>query len=488
LATRTLRVSALIASFLAFVVPTALAAPAPADLDTAFGSHGVAVVAGPPGPQLHTQAPAKMALGPGGEIYVLYANEPPCSTFSECAIEWSVGRFSADGVRDAGFGTGAGSALTVHGNEYEPAALAVGPDGKPVVAALDRGRVVVARFDQSGHLEAMLGANDGSPLFGGAYEPPVVAAQADGKVLVSVGASEVLRIVRYLPNGERDPSFGSGGEATVALETRSRPAGLLLGAGGAISVAAPQCCGGSPPYGEGFAVARFLGDGRPDPALAGRGQALFATPGARGNVEAAALAPDGSTFIVFEVEGERVSTVGNVVKLRPDGSADTGFGKNGYSRFPFTVDSLAIDGSGRLVAGGWSGSAAIGRMRPGGGMDRAFAGGAEAKLAATGPATTVALQSKGRIVAQTEPCCGTTKSFSLFRLVGGTSRARCFGHRATIVGTAKPDEIEGTPHRDVIAALGGADKVRALGGDDVICGGRGRDSLGGGPGHDTVRP
>jgi uncharacterized delta-60 repeat protein len=466
----------------------AAAAPAPADLDRGFGSQGAAVVEGPSGAQLHTQANAEMVLGPGGEIYVLYANESPCPGFNECTIEWSVERFSADGVRDTGFGIGAGSALIVKGNEYEPAALALGPDGKPVVAALDQGRVVVARFDQSGHIEAMLGANDGNPLFGGAYEPPVLAVQADGKVLVAVGGAAALRIVRYLPSGERDPGFGSGGEATTMLETRNRPAGLLLGADGTISIAAPQCCGGSPPYGEGFALARFLGDGRPDPALAGRGQTLFATPGARGNVEAAVLGADGAVFIVFEVSTEQASTVGNVVKLQPDGSPDATFGKNGYSRFAFTVDSLALDGMGRLVAGGWSGRAAVGRMRPGGGLDRTFAAGAEALLAATGPVTAVALQSKGRVVALTEPCCGTTKSFSLYRLVGGTSHARCLGHKATIVGTAKPEEIEGTPHRDVIAALGGADKVRALGGNDVICGGRGRDALFGGPGRDTMRP
>src|SRR4051794_26135520 len=144
-----------------------------------------------------------MALGPGGEIFVLFANAAPCTEFSGCPIEWSVARYSADGVRDQGFGGGPGSVLSVTGNEYEPADLAVGPEGKPVVVALDKGRVVVARFDRSGHLEAMLGATDPNPLFGGAYTPPVVAVQGDGKVLVAVGDTERLRLIRYLPNGER---------------------------------------------------------------------------------------------------------------------------------------------------------------------------------------------------------------------------------------------------------------------------------------------
>jgi uncharacterized delta-60 repeat protein len=439
------------------------------------------VVEGPSGPQFNSQAPPKTVIGPQGEIFVLFANTAPCAEFSGCSVEWTVARFSPDGVRDSGFN----AHLTVKGNEYEPGDLAVGADGKPVIAVLDRGRVTVARFDAGGNLETMLGASDASPLTGGAYTPPVVAVQGDGKALVAVGNGFDLRIVRYLADGQRDSGFGNGGEATMTLPTRSRPAGIMLGAGGSVSLAAPQCCGGSAPFGEGVAFARFLSDGKPDSGFAGSGQVFLPTPGAQGNVEAAALAPDGGAYIVFEVSTETVSTVGNVVKLRPDGSVDTSFAKNGYSRVPMSVDDLVVDGKGRLVAGGWDGAAAVFRMRPGGGADRTFAGGTPVKLKSSGPAT-LALQSKGRIVALGEPCCGP-KSATLYRLVGGTDRRRCLGRKATIVGTAQRDEITGTQHRDVIAALGGADKVRALGGPDIVCGGKGKDELFGGAGRDEVR-
>lgn len=249
----------------------------------------------------------------------------------------------------------------------------------------------------------------------------------------------------------------------------------------------PQCCGGSPPFGEGIAFARFLDNGQPDPGLAGSGQTLLPTPGAEGNVEAAVLAPDDGAYIAFEVDAGTTATVGNVVKLRPDGTIDSSFGKEGFARFPIAVDSLAVDRRGRLVAGGWSGSAAISRLRPGGGPDRTFAAGTPVKLAASGPATRVALQGDERIVALGEPCCGTEKTFTLFRLIGGTDRTRCLGHRATIVGTQGPNEIVGTPHRDVIAGLGGKDTIRGLAGPDLICGGKGRDKTLGGPGRDQVR-
>ncbi|HEX6752055.1 MAG TPA: hypothetical protein VF093_00515 [Solirubrobacterales bacterium] len=429
-----------------------------------------------------------MALGPGGEIFVLFANAAPCAGFGECTIEWSLARFSPDGVRDSAFGSGPGSALAVHGSEYEPADLAVGPDGRPVVAAFDEGRVVLARFDRGGHLEAMLGAGEASALLGYGYRPPLLAVQGDGKVVVAVGSFEELSIVRYLPNGERDPGFGAGGETRVAMGMQSHPAELLLRADGRIALAISRCCGGSPLSGEGVGFVQLLANGQPDPALNGSGQVLLPTPGARGNVEAAALASDNGAYIVFEMDMETVATTGHVVKLRPDGAVDTAFARDGFSRIPMPgVDDLVIDGKGRLVASGWNGGAAVLRTRPGGGADRTFGGGAPVPLKSSGPAGVVALQAKGKIVALGEPCCGP-KGASLYRLTGGTDHTRCLGRKATFVGTNGRDEITGTPRRDVIAALGGRDEVLGLGGRDVICGGKGKDDLFGGPGRDEVKP
>jgi Ca2+-binding RTX toxin-like protein len=64
--------------------------------------------------------------------------------------------------------------------------------------------------------------------------------------------------------------------------------------------------------------------------------------------------------------------------------------------------------------------------------------------------------------------------------VAGTPR--CFGQRATIVGTSRADVIRGTPRADVILALGGADEISGRGGDDRICGGRGNDRISAGAG------
>jgi Ca2+-binding RTX toxin-like protein len=69
---------------------------------------------------------------------------------------------------------------------------------------------------------------------------------------------------------------------------------------------------------------------------------------------------------------------------------------------------------------------------------------------------------------------------------GLIARPRCFGKRATIVGTAKADRMRGTKGRDVIVGLGGNDKISGLGGNDLVCGGAGSDYISPGDGSDKV--
>jgi len=131
----------------------------------------------------------------------------------------------------------------------------------------------------------------------------------------------------------------------------------------------------------------------------------------------------------------------------------------------------------------------LGNGRP----DRTFAGGGQQRFALGGVSEVDALvlQSSGRIVilGESSECFRECSSWHpvLLRFIGGNSKVRCMGRKATIVGTQGPDELTGTPRRDVIAALGGKDTVRGLSGADLICGGKGRDKLLGGPGHDQVR-
>ena len=62
----------------------------------------------------------------------------------------------------------------------------------------------------------------------------------------------------------------------------------------------------------------------------------------------------------------------------------------------------------------------------------------------------------------------------------------CLGKRATIVGTARGDDISGTRRADVIVTGAGSDTVLGRGGNDRICTGAGFDLVSGGAGADRI--
>lgn len=483
----------------------ASAAAAPADLDRSFGEgDGIAEVPGP-GATVPEEAGGRMAIGPHDEIFVLYSDYAPCDPPFGCTVTLSVARFTAEGKLDRAFA--AGPKLTVKENAYKHEFdLAIGPDGKPVLAAHgDADGLLVARLNRDGQLDPSFGgdgiATAPELLFARMPGFPKIAVQPDRKVVVAVedgyaGEGSDLLLGRFSADGQPDPGFGAGGEARVPLSTQSRPAGVFLGAAGEITVPAPLCCrGGALPSGEGFSVARVTSAGQPDSTWAGDGSLFFPTPGTQGLVEAATPTPDGGLLISYEAEGSTVSTVGNVIKLTRSGELDSSFGSGGglhlYERVgTISPSGLAVDGEGRLVGVGWSGRMVVFRLRSNGGRDRTFNGGERVELPFGSGGTTeymVGIQSNGRIVAFGDSGLGTAKRFGLVALRGGTDHTRCLGKKATIVGTAGRDKLTGTPHRDVIAALGGADEVRALSGPDLICGGKGKDRLFGGAGRDEVR-
>lgn len=484
------------------------AAAAPADLDRSFGGgDGIAEVAGPAG-SLPQEAAGRMAIGPHDEIFVLYSDYPPCAPPPfDCRLELTVARYTPDGEPDPSFATQPQLVFdhsSPYNREFE---LAVGADGKPVVAAYGDGGLRLARLGLDGRLDPGFGVGGVVPFTGGhaveaANDFPELAVQPDGKVVLAVqggreGESRSLVVARFLANGQYDPAFGAGGEVQMPVETQTRPIDVFVGAGGGITIPVPRCClgtSGEQLAPEGFNVIHLTPDGRPDPAWAGDGSLFVPTPGGVGELEAATPVGDG-LLLSIERSTPTVSTVGELLQLTPGGTADPGFGNGGGLRLFNRVGAvdpkdLAVDAKGRVVGIGWSSRIGVFRLRPDGGKDRTFNGGERIVLPYGGggsPEYVVAIQSNGRIVAFGESGLGATKRFGLIGLKGGTDRSRCLGKKATIVGTAGRDKLLGTAHRDVIAALGAADEVRGMAGPDVICGGKGKDRLLGGPGKDEVR-
>jgi Ca2+-binding RTX toxin-like protein len=129
------------------------------------------------------------------------------------------------------------------------------------------------------------------------------------------------------------------------------------------------------------------------------------------------------------------------------------------------------------------------RLGPNGTPDRTFAGGGAVVVPVQG--ASVAVGGGGARPTILDPGPRGIRNYlppepELLRLRGGTSRVRCGGKRATIVGTARGETLRGTSRADVIAGLGGRDEIHGGRGGDLICGGAGSDRLDGGPGRDRL--
>jgi RTX calcium-binding nonapeptide repeat (4 copies)/Domain of unknown function (DUF5122) beta-propeller len=482
----------------------ASAAPAPGDVDRGFGQGGYAA-----GDTIFDYGSTSVAGGPGGEIFVLEPNGTECEQV-KCVVQLRLAHYARNGARDPLFG--ADSFFTAEQISYQRSALAVGSDGRPVVAATDGDRVVVVRFGRDGRPDPSFGlggrAAQPNPLLEPRGTPPVVAVQDDGRVLLAYEAREGAGIIptsgdaggegrlvlaRFLADGGLDRSFGDAGVLVVGAE-ETRPAGIAFRAGGSFELALSRCCrgeGGSAPV---VGLDRFLIGGGFDASLRSEGQLLLPRP-TDTYAEAIAPGPGGRTYLV--VNEERRGAV--AVRLLPSGVLDPAFGKGGEVQLgrelgfgaSSGVRGIATDDSGRLVgvAGAGAGAFAF-RLLKNGRPDRTFGAGVAVPIRAAGvnvASSGFVLQPGGRPVVLVEAGPPTARGFFLARLVGGNSKVRCLGKKATIVGTAAPEKIVGSRGRDVIAAMGGADRVQGLGGEDRICGGKGRDQLFGGAGHDRVR-
>jgi len=200
------------------------------------------------------------------------------------------------------------------------------------------------------------------------------APDADSMVVQSGGRPVVAaegQLVRYLPSGDRDPTF---------TQSTARIRDLALGPGGTLIRV-----GGS-------SAERLLEDGRPDPSF-GAGQGRVTIPEI--SLNSVAVQADGGIVIAGGSRG-RIA----VVRLLPDGALDPSFGSGGIvlsqvseERLAPSADyavSVALMPDGRIIVGGSAGedeppgcwhcwgpylAAAVLRYLPDGSLDPSFGSG-----------------------------------------------------------------------------------------------------------------
>jgi uncharacterized delta-60 repeat protein len=182
-----------------------------------------------------------------------------------------------------------------------------------------------------------------------------LVVQPDGRIVVMgrswQGDRMRLGLVRYLPDGAPDATFGSSGTGGLLASFGKSvvPAAMALQPDGKIVVVAEK-----PRY-ETIVLARYNADGSLDPSFGDAGRVLSA-PGfrKRASVNSVVIQPSGRIVV-----GGTTSRPGDFVLVgyRPDGSLDDSFGIGGVASIDF-ADSLdhladvAIDEQGRILAGG----------------------------------------------------------------------------------------------------------------------------------------
>ncbi len=201
------------------------------------------------------------------------------------------------------------------------------------------------------------------------------AVQPDGAVVV-VGTAAPARngyaflLLRFLPDGRLDPSFGAGGRVWTDLVTLATPlkgavtGDVALGSSSASAVVVQPdgkiVVGGSTQSGgtTAFAVMRYLPDGRPDPAFGSDGLALTDFDAATNDsVTALSLLPDGR-ILAAGAAGDAVG----LARYLPDGRLDPSFGPTGSGTVTtaqglLNALALGVEPGGKLLVAGQAGTA-----------------------------------------------------------------------------------------------------------------------------------
>jgi uncharacterized delta-60 repeat protein len=326
---------ALAVGWLATGVPGPAAQAASWRLDSSFGKQGVAGLPVreeginflyPPGPG---DKGSLLSAGPQGSLFVGgYANRKKGS--------FLVARMSAQGKLVTGFGSGGVSTVpAIYSTPQTPPRMFALAGGKLLVAGLNRAdQFVVARLTARGQADRTFG-HDGAAQYKlpNAHGHAIIAAAAvepDGDILavyyqkeapqpvnhprIAPGLGEgPIELVRLLPSGALDRSFGQGG----FLKATGQP----------------------PTTREGLAVG-------------------------------VTIAPDGSILIAYEeaiIPHGNLTEVPAVQELSPAGMDASGFGYEGVAFLPFVP---SFEGESSVIFGGLL-------ALPGGAVEVSFGGGGQ---------------------------------------------------------------------------------------------------------------
>jgi uncharacterized delta-60 repeat protein len=328
------------------------AALAQGHLDASFGRHGIVDLDAESDP---FSAPGEVAMGPNGEIYV--TEETDCFSEGPCSVRVYLKRYQADGRLDRSFGAGRILVSTAD----RRGALAIDSAGRPLIAFEHEGGLLVLRFLPDGSRDPAFGEGGSSFVSCGCGLSSLEVGPSDRPLLI--GSSDLRRagpfrgvvwtFARLRNDGQLDPSFARGGLLRKAIPGYYDPA-VSLRPDGVTTLYGLTCCRlPGVPF-----VWRMSRSGSLDGRYAAATKlSLHGLPGTRKHDigwETISLVQQAGRKVLMFASGEGLEgeLQGLAVKLRANGSRDTSFGKRGIKSLGFEVTDATPDGvGGTLLAG-----------------------------------------------------------------------------------------------------------------------------------------
>lgn len=187
------------------------------------------------------------------------------------------------------------------------------------------------------------------------------ALQSDGAIVVASASSGApgFTVARYLATGAPDPSFSGDGWTTVPIGVvYDDPADVLVQPDGAILVLGTTAQDVDLTSTD-WALVRMLPDGSPDLSFGTNGLVTL-NPGTVDLAFRMALQSDGKIVVVGNAPTGPTTAPLTMARLEANGALDTGFGTGGYVQTPITIDAytighalaVAVAGDGSLLVGG----------------------------------------------------------------------------------------------------------------------------------------
>jgi len=291
-------------------------------LDSLFGINGISVIPiiGPDGPT--TNQAYACVVQPDGKIIVSGSSDKyDTSLFSD---NFALIRYLFDGTIDSSFGLdGNGivvTSLTGRNDDTNQAyECLLQPDGKIIAVGYSTNQQVVpavtsfalVRYFSNGMIDSSFGVHGNGIVttnLGGTDNFGYTGVlQSDGKIIVagttnkiSGGLTHAFALVRYLPNGILDPSFGTNGivvtDIATGLTANNQAYACIVQPDGKIIAAGWSNNQGIVVYN--FTLVRYNSDGTLDSTFGVNGMIATNLGGTYSEAYACALQPDGKIVAV----------------------------------------------------------------------------------------------------------------------------------------------------------------------------------------------